>query len=337
METGLVKIKNIIVHRVGNKSRDEGAHLSKRQLNISAEVSSIIINDFVRGVGKAGAESEFFHESRMDLNEVFQYSKDIFRDDSKFLSVSQSLAKHLYSKSTHPNIAGGDFVVALFEGLLFGGKEQKVIGLFKLEIEEQYLSISESNGIFEIKDSRGVDPRKIQKAALILEDAKTVLAVESGHSVTRYWNGEFLKIKKSVTPHAINNVAGKIIKRTLNEIDGVDKKIEYTEGVSGLLKADAVKLSDFSEFNESFIGKDKAKSIFKGVLDDSDDLIKSDAKVELDVKILKRDLRQCSRRLSVADGIDIIAVADTEIISVERLKSSDENEIIIKIRKRSRK
>jgi hypothetical protein len=51
------------------------------------------------------------------------FTRQFFRGELDFLTVSQRIAKHLYARSQHPNISAGDLFVILFSGLSDGDRE----------------------------------------------------------------------------------------------------------------------------------------------------------------------------------------------------------------------
>lgn len=75
---------------------------------------------------------EFFHETNIELNEVFTYSKTIFEQNSNFLEQSQNMARHLHSVSQHPNIKSGELFIGLFENCLLLNEAKKLLPLSKL-------------------------------------------------------------------------------------------------------------------------------------------------------------------------------------------------------------
>lgn len=74
-----------------------------------------------------------YHDTNLNLNEVFSYVSEIFDSPNTFYLQSINLAKHLYNESVYPNIKEGEFYVALLKGATFEGDEVDVIGIFKTE------------------------------------------------------------------------------------------------------------------------------------------------------------------------------------------------------------
>jgi hypothetical protein len=75
----------------------------------------------------------FSHDASLQYNELYQYCKQLFANDSSFTEVSGNIARHLYNQSTHPKVKGGEFYIAYFDGLPVESKVCKAIGMFKTE------------------------------------------------------------------------------------------------------------------------------------------------------------------------------------------------------------
>ena len=48
------------------------------------------------------------------MNEIFVWVREIFEGKERLYEQSINLAKHLYEKSTHPKIKGGELYVVYF-------------------------------------------------------------------------------------------------------------------------------------------------------------------------------------------------------------------------------
>lgn len=58
------------------------------------------------------------------LNELYMYISNIFIDPSSFYTQSINILKHLYEKSSHPQIKGGEFYMVHFTDYIIDGKKQ---------------------------------------------------------------------------------------------------------------------------------------------------------------------------------------------------------------------
>lgn len=72
----------MIVHYVGNKSRDEGVSFSEKELDytdISSDITSMLVKSF-----DTKEPCHFYFESTLALNPIYTFVKTIFEDASRF-------------------------------------------------------------------------------------------------------------------------------------------------------------------------------------------------------------------------------------------------------------
>ena len=147
--TSEVQLESIILHKVGNKSREEGLKLSKGELKLDGFVKELLLKYFLSPF----KQEEYFnlhHESDINLNEVFAYCSQIFDNPETFQENSVALAKHLYEKSEHPKIKEGEFYVTFMRDLVVHGEAVDAIGLFKSESKEPFLKVYPNGDNFDI-------------------------------------------------------------------------------------------------------------------------------------------------------------------------------------------
>ena len=194
-------IDNLVVHKVGSKHNEENIRFSKDLLKTDDEIKDLLTRYFLTPF-KSSEYFNFYHESDLNLNEVYHYVSQIFEDPDKLYDQSVNLAKHLYENSTHPNINGGEFYTVFFQDCTFNNEPVDAIGLFKSESRETFLKVFPQDDNYTIESEQGIDIKKLDKGCLIINMEK-----ESGFIVTsvdklskgedaRYWIDDFLKIKQ---------------------------------------------------------------------------------------------------------------------------------------------
>lgn len=198
--TEYIKIKSCIVHVVGNKSADQGLLLSNEAIDLD-ESTGKILEKYLLGQVTTDGYYEFWHESDIALNELYSYAKRCFADNEEFVAVSQRIAKHLYSCSTHPKIKDGELCVVLFRNVIVDGVTCEALGIFKSENKDTFLKMVSKGDRTEIYSETGININKLDKAAIIFNTS-----AESGYWVTvidrtnkateaKYWTDEFLKVR----------------------------------------------------------------------------------------------------------------------------------------------
>jgi hypothetical protein len=332
MDIGLAKLNNLVAHHVGSKIRDEGIVLSKSEPTITASISAIILKNYLGGLKSSSKDFSFYHESDVNLNEILVYAKEIFNNEENFFRESEKIAKHLYSKTTHPNIAGGDLFVTLFSGISIGTKTTRAIGIFKVESKEKYLSIRNENGSLVLHDNEGIDPREIQKAALVIEDGYHVLAAERGGATTAYWSDDFLKTKPLATLKSSAQYVGKIVKATVQEILEPGKVSEYKDEFQALLASEAPTLERLIAINRRFVGEERSEEIVEAT--SSSTGLRLDSDSLLDHKTVHSAAKSAFRKIRISPGIDLLLSGKGTISSVSKESSKDGRYITISIEMR---
>lgn len=196
-----VKLKSLVVHNVGNSLQEEGMRLSKAPLNFKEDLIKELLMKYFLTPFKGEVYYNFFHETDLNLNELYSYASKIFADPDSFFLQTINISKHLYEKSNHHNIKGGEFYLVYFEDCFLNGDCQDAIGLFKSENKETYLKVYEENENFEIEHEQGININKLDKGCLIFNSQK-----EAGYRIcmvdhtnksqeAQYWKNDFLRIK----------------------------------------------------------------------------------------------------------------------------------------------
>ncbi|KAB8047276.1 hypothetical protein GCN78_22225 [Janthinobacterium rivuli] len=321
MDIGLAKLNKLVAHHVGNKIRDEGITLSKSEPAITPSISAIILKDYLGGLKSSCKDFSFYHESDVNLNEMLVYAAEIFNNEENFFRESEKIAKHLYSKTTHPNIAGGDLFVMLFSGITIGAKITRAIGIFKVESKEKYLSIRNENGSLVLHDNEGIDPREIQKSALIIEDGFHVLTAERGNATTAYWVDDFLKTKPFATEKSSAQYIGKIVKATVKEISEPAKVSEYKDEFHALLASEEPTLERLIAINSRFVGDERSEEIVETT--SSSTGLRLDSGAVLDQKSIQSAVKSTFRRIRISPGIELLLSGKNTMQSVRKESSKD--------------
>lgn len=256
-------IQSLVLHKVGNKSAEEGLHLSKDVLQPNDAIRNLLLHYFISPF-KEQEYFRFFHESGLHMNEVFSFVSTIFDEPESCFDESVNLAKHLYENSTHPKIKGGEFYVVYFRDMLLDGEMLDAVGLFKSESKETYLKIYPRGDNYEIQSDVGININKLDKGCLIFNteaDAGYVVAAIdnlSRNSDARYWFDQFLQLKQREdkyyhTEQAISMCKNFVTKHLPQEFD-IDRADQ-----AEILNESA----EYFKGNENFDMKDFARQVIK--------------------------------------------------------------------------
>lgn len=317
LDISSAKVKKVIIHYVGNKLRDEGILLSKAECDRTSALDEILLRDFLAPTIRGGEEYILTHESDIALNTISHYASCIFFDEKKFKSSSDSMAKHLYSCSGHPNIGGGEFLEVLFEGIQDEGLPRQAIGLFRAESKSTYLDIEEKNGTLRIFEKAGISVEKIQKGAIILSESRKTFVIDNLSQKTKYWVENFLKATSTTTPKKCAQAAGAVLKAISSKVESPRFALEFAQQIEHLLaEGEALSIADLKQASTDFINDDQLNAILDGAR------IKYGISLEDDLTIecsqLTKYAREVITKARIADGISlIISNPDARLRSVE--------------------
>ncbi|MCX6282701.1 MAG: nucleoid-associated protein [Bacteroidetes bacterium] len=193
-------IKGIAVHKVGNKLTD-ALFLSKSTLQTNADLDEIFLDYFLTPF-KDHEYYNLYHDSDLDLNEVYTYACRIFDDPGSLYIQSVNLAKHLYEKSTHPKIKEGEFYTVFFKDCILDGESVDALGLFKSENKDTFLKVFLRGDGFGIESEQGININKLDKGCLIFNNEREkgfiVAVVDNTNkgSEAQYWIDDFLHVRQ---------------------------------------------------------------------------------------------------------------------------------------------
>lgn len=319
-----IKLDAICVHQVGNKLRDESLKISQENSSFGdIETEKYLLKYFLSPFNNNEVYN-FTHSSELELNEVYVFAKRLFTLPELFYKTSVDISKHLYEKSTHPKINGGELCVCYFKNCLFDGTICDAIGFFKSEIKDVFLKIDTTGVRANIEHENGINVNKLDKGCLIFnieeENGFKVCIIDSKSKDTQYWKDEFLKIKPaSDNYHHTNNFLG-ITKQFLTkqlpddvdiskseQIDFLNRSVEYFKTNESFNKED---------FEEKVFGKEEIIQSFRN-FDNSyrqENEIELNDDFEISSQAVKKQARAFKRVLKLDANFDIYIKGNKDLI-----------------------
>ncbi|KLV20059.1 nucleoid-associated protein [Bacillus sp. CNPSo 3703] len=213
----LEKVKSVISHNLINESE-----------NFHKAFSTLSFNKF-----EENEICEFFHESELNLNEVYFYSKEILIKSKDFIENSQNIAKHLIEVSRHPNIKGGELLILKFIGARYENKEVEILSIVKIEDKEQFLQINNLNERLTISSFKGINLKQNNKLGLIMffkeNDESLVFVKKRKQDDAVFWKENFLNVKYKVDERYKTEQILKQCRQFINNNPELapEKKVEY--------------------------------------------------------------------------------------------------------------
>ncbi len=203
-------ISSLMIHRVGNKSLEEGYKLTDKPIGTDPELMAILRPYFTSML--TGDELFCFtNEVNLDQNEVCHLAGRIFADPDSLAEHSRAITAHLYNQSTHPRIKSGELYIAYFKDVVMDDEVTSAIGIFKSESRETFLQVNFSADLADISHSEGIPSRRPDKACMIFN-----VASEEGYRVAifdhlnrsseaGFWRDDFLNLRPVSTDYYQTN------------------------------------------------------------------------------------------------------------------------------------
>lgn len=181
--------------KIGNPIRNEPLRTSQSLCRFKEEEAELLTHCFLKSF-RALELHHLDHHTSVESNELYGYAASIFDDNAQLLEQGAKIARHLYSRSNHPNIKSGDLCVALIEDVLQSGESVQAISIVKSESKVPFLQISERDGDLVLTTEQGIYPDKIDKGCLILNhgraDGFSVYLFDKSGGNTQFWVREFV-------------------------------------------------------------------------------------------------------------------------------------------------
>lgn len=291
------------VHKVGNRLREEGVRLSSDDFRGDSELHGTLLRNYLAPLAQERFANEFYHESDIGLNAVHQFSLRIFDSPQEFVSHTQSVAKHLYSVSNHPSVAGGELISILYRDVKVNEESRSAIGIYKIEERESFFDVVEESGKLNLVEHRGI-PIRIQKGALILEGANELFLREAGSNTSKYWTESFLKARPLRTPAASAKLAANLVKEINKRIE-VDSRLSLRHGLEELVNdGELLSFRSIREIGDQYLGAETTAEIIEILEERTGFSIPDDYHVE--AALLKKQANSISTRFSIMDGVSLV-------------------------------
>ncbi|TDR80712.1 nucleoid-associated protein [Paludibacterium purpuratum] len=315
-------VARLAVHRVGNQSRGEVLQLSDRTPAVDEAVSGLLLNGYLKGIVSDKKKYQFFHETDLKLNEIYCYSRQFFNGELDFLEVSQRIARHLYARSVHPNISAGDLFVILFDGLSDGERNVRALGVFKAEIREDFLSVVESGDVFDIRHASGINPRLIDKGALILENGPIVYAVDRQGQQAKFWLDDFLKAMRVPDAVSKSRMMASAVQQISTDIDDPMQQAQFKEACLALCEeSQTVSSGQVMAVAEKFVPWEQATQAFDAAAESCG--VRRDDHDTLPGAGMAKRLERTLSKYGVGHGISVLLPAG---ITLKNIHSSADGE-----------
>ena len=310
--TEYTKLEDCILHVVGNKGEDEGLYLSESSISLNEDTAQIL-QKYLLGQVTTDGYSEFWHESKLELNEVFSFAKSIFEDKGAFVTMSANIARHLYACSTHPKIKSGERCVVYFKNIIVDTVTCDAIGLFKSENKDTFLRVVMNDGKSTIMSETGININKLDKAAIIFntdQDAGywvTVIDRTNKATEAKYWTEDFLKVRPKKNGYNQTELLIEMTREFVAHMPVAEFKSEkacIVNRSNEAVKKANVNINDYAkevfqdkEMEKAFTTYSQKRSEEKGVI--------IDGEIEISQQVVKSKMRTSLSTLKLDGNFDV--------------------------------
>ncbi len=277
---GNCDITKLSAHRIGNKANDETLYLSDNPIDIDDnELNGLLMQYFLKPFTGEEFYNFTFSNGTFELNPLFTYTQSVFSKNLSLHEVSMKIAQYLYDVSNHPNIKSGDLFVAELGGVRLNDQLTEVIGIFKSENKQSFITIDENKDEISLSHDNGINIDKLDKGCLIFnrdqDKGFRVCIIDKSNKgeEAHYWKDLFLNLKPCSDDYHNTkdflSIAKSYVKDKMSEdfaidktdqIDILNRSVEYFKTKDAFNKEefeetvfqDKNVINSFRSFNDSY-------------------------------------------------------------------------------------
>lgn len=328
------QLGQISIHKIGIKSENEDIELSSGSIQISDEILSDILLKYMLDSFR---EPEFFKftfsNGDVDLNPVYNFVSNIFDNEDFLHEQSVNLARHLYESSNHPNIKGGDLMVAHIKDVLVDDEVTNAVAIIKSENKDAFLKLNRADGKYHINFDDGINIDKLDKACLIFDTERSsgfkicIIDKSNRNRDALYWKDDFLNLESRednyhATVHYIQ-ATKQFIKERLPFEDGADKRDESEILHRSKTYLKNVETFDKEDYTKTVFSEEDRQASFADFCDDfmQEKNIKLQDKFEVSESAVRKQTKYFRSVIKLDKNFHIYAHGDKSLME----KGTDPN------------
>ena len=328
-------ISKFIIHKVGNKFNSATNIFSEDVITFDEESYELMKPFLLKSFGNVSESFRFNHHANIELNELNNYSTEIFQDNSTFIDVSKHIVNHLYEQSNSAQIKTGDVIIALFEDIEYKDVVTQAIGIFKIENKINFFQTFMEKEILDVFVQQGISTKKLDKGCLIINssdgEGRVVLSVDNNNYDAQYWLNNFLNVKYADdnNQHTQNYIemCKDFSEEIIKEDYGVQEKSKFLAKTVDFFKENEdVNIEDFKE--EVFEENEDFKPLFddyKKQFEELNDVLVRNQFAISDI-VLKKQKQKIKTEIKLDTNIEIKIDIDAPDASVDFLERGYDEE-----------
>ncbi|WP_456377689.1 nucleoid-associated protein, partial [Lutibacter sp.] len=154
-------ISKFIIHKVGNKFNSATNIFSENTITFDEESYELMKPFLLKPFGNVSESFRFNHHANIELNEINNYTSQIFKDEATFIEISKHIVNHLFEQSNSAQIKIGDVIIALFEDIEYKEIVTQAIGIFKIENKINFFQTFMEKDSLDVFVQKGISTKKL--------------------------------------------------------------------------------------------------------------------------------------------------------------------------------
>jgi 37-kD nucleoid-associated bacterial protein len=187
---------------VGNKDRYEGVVVPNSVLlPVDDYAHELLTATLLKPYVKNEAFCYFHHDEDVTHHPVYQQCMELFEADDNMQTVAKALTQQLYECMEGHALKGGEFLIALIDGIALYNQPTRAIALMKVQSHTNFLRTERTADAFTLKPFAGIELEKPELSALVLElDVLEGYRVAVTDTVSKkdgrsFWRDSFLRLQ----------------------------------------------------------------------------------------------------------------------------------------------
>ena len=328
-------ISKFIIHKVGNKFNSATNIFSEDVITFDEESYELMKPFLLKSFGNVAESFRFNHHANIELNELNNYTSEIFTDNSTFIDISKHIVNHLYEQSNSAQIKTGDVIIALFEDIEYKDVVTQAIGIFKIESKINFFQTFMEKDSLDVFVQQGISTKKLDKGCLIINssdaEGRVILSVDNNNYDAQYWGKNFLNVKYADdnNQHTQNYIemCKDFSEEIIKEDFGIQEKSKFLAKTVDFFKENEdVNIEDFKE--EVFEENEDFKPLFddyKKQFEEINDVLVRNQFAISDI-VLKKQKQKIKTEIKLDTNIQIKLDIDAPDASSEYLEKGYDEE-----------
>jgi len=328
-------ITKFIIHKVGNKFNSATNIFSEDVVTFDEESYELMKPFLLKPFGNVAESFRFNHHANIELNEINNYSNEIFNDDSTFVDVSKHIVNHLFEQSNSAQIKVGDVIIALIEDIEYNEVVTNAVGIFKIENKINFFQTFMEKDSLDVFVQKGISTKKLDKGCLIINssdaEGRVVLSVDTNNYDAQYWIKNFLNVKYAddSNQHTQNYIemCKDFSEEVIKEDYGIQEKSKFLAKTVDFFKENEdVNIHDFKD--EVFEENEDFKPLFdnyKKQFEEINDVLVRNQFAISDI-VLKKQKQKIKTEIKLDTNIQIKLDIDAPDASSEYLEKGYDEE-----------